>query len=289
MATRATQTASLRFCMQLLLPTKPANSRIAPNENRFPSPSAFYQQGVPTYGIPPYSAAYRSGSSGLGGFTNSPSLGFAVPTVVSMELWMVHPLTHRRQSNLPPLPAQEQKKTTRSTSKQNRICKSGSTAASAQKGRGRGRKKSNVKQEDEASMTSLPATNGPSALDSVVSAALAASEAPASFAGPAFSQYGYPDYSATNMPAGAFGANPLVSLAAQVAGTLAPVPTAVPNPDTLGKASSSTAVAAPARLLLRRRPLRQLHRASPRASRTATLESKAARMRDLRQVVQPKI
>ncbi len=95
-------------------------------------------------------------------------------------------------------------------------------------------------------MTSLPATNGPSALDSVVSAALAASEAPASFAGPAFSQYGYPDYSATNMPAGAFGANPLVSLAAQVAGTLAPVPTAVPTPDTLGKASSSTAVAAPA-------------------------------------------
>ncbi len=94
------------------------------NENRFPSPSAFYQQGVPTYGIPPYSAAYRSGSSGLGGFTNSPSLGFARPYRGLDGTLMVHPLTHRRQSNLPPLPAQEQKKTTRSTSKQNRICKS---------------------------------------------------------------------------------------------------------------------------------------------------------------------
>ncbi|EPQ26876.1 uncharacterized protein PFL1_05511 [Pseudozyma flocculosa PF-1] len=52
------------------------------NEERFPSPSAFYQQGAPPYGFPPYSQSAHAQSfrpaTGLG-FTQSPNLGFARP------------------------------------------------------------------------------------------------------------------------------------------------------------------------------------------------------------------
>ncbi|GAC95224.1 hypothetical protein PHSY_002799 [Pseudozyma hubeiensis SY62] len=232
------------------------------NENRFPSPSAFYQQGIPTYGIPPYSAAYRSNSSGLGGFTNSPNLGFARPyrgidgsldgaspyaqatvqpsataTAGADEDHKIHVKTEPDTHDSVAQQQQQQSQQTPQLQDQQ--------AAAPKKGRGRGRKKSSVKQEDVAPAVS--AANGPSALDSVVSAALAASEAPASYAGPAFSQYGYPDYSATGMPGAAFSANPLVPLAAQVAGSIAPAPTAVPVTAPLDNASSSavTATATP--------------------------------------------
>ncbi|TKY84736.1 hypothetical protein EX895_005816 [Sporisorium graminicola] len=223
------------------------------NENRFPSPSAFYQQGVPTYGIPPYSGAYRSNSSALAGFTNSPNLGFARPyrgidagldgaspyaqatvqpsataSTAADEDSQIHVKTEP-DAHEPAQPQQQQPEQHAQLQQ-----------PPPKKARGRGRKKSNVKQE-APEPAPLPAINGSSALDSVVSAALAASEAPAVYAGPAFSPYGYPDYSATSMPANAFGANPLVSLAAQVASSLAPAPAAVTPTDALNKASTSAA------------------------------------------------
>ncbi|CDS02299.1 hypothetical protein [Sporisorium scitamineum] len=199
------------------------------NENRFPSPSAFYQQGVPTYGIPPYSGAYRSSSSGLAGFTNSPNLGFARPyRGIDTGLDGASPYAQAtvQPSATASTAADEDAKINQPPPK---------------KGRGRGRKKRTVSQEAQEPAAPVAAANGSSALDSVVSAALAASEAPAGYAGPAFSQYGYPDYSATSMPATAFGSNPnpLVSLAPRVAVTLPPAPTVSPAADALKKASMS--------------------------------------------------
>lgn len=232
------------------------------NENRFPSPSAFYQQGVPTYAIPPYSAAYRSSSSGLGGYTSSPNLGFARPyRGIDAPLdgaspyapATVQPSATANTAAAVAAAADDddhddtkiQVKAELDTHDPDPQRQQPPQQPPAKKGRGRGRKKSNVKLEaDDASLSS---TNGSSALDSVVSAALAASEAPTTYAGPAFSQYGYPDYSATDMSAAAFSANPLVSLAAQVTASMASVPapalTAAPVADELGKASTSAAAA----------------------------------------------
>ncbi|SPC64394.1 related to endothelial zinc finger protein induced by tumor necrosis factor alpha [Ustilago sp. UG-2017b] len=202
------------------------------NENRFPSPSAFYQQGMPTYGIPPYSAAYRSNSSALG-FTNSPNLGFARPyRGVDGSLDGASPYASATATIQPSATDQDNKVQVKSEPDTQQSL---APPPPTKKARGRGRKKSNLKQgvqeqgvaQEQAA--NLPTANRPSALDSVVSAALAASEAPTSYAGPAFSQYGYPDYNATGMPANAFSSNPLVSLAAQVAGAMAPTPAAAPQ------------------------------------------------------------
>lgn len=200
------------------------------NENRFPSPSAFYQQGMPTYGIPPYSAAYRSSSSGLG-FTNSPNLGFARPyRGVDGSMDVASPYSHATATVQPSATAPSVgDEDTKVQVKTEPDTQEAEAQPAAKKGRGRGRKKSNVKQEPAEPAAAAPTTDGPSALDSVVSAALAASEAPVSYAGPAFSQYGYPDYSATGMPTTAFSSNPLVSLAAQVAGAMAPTAVAAPQ------------------------------------------------------------
>ncbi|KAJ1018974.1 hypothetical protein NDA16_004777 [Ustilago loliicola] len=215
------------------------------NENRFPSPSAFYQQGMPTYGIPPYSAAYRSNSSGLG-FTNSPNLGFARPyRGVDGSLDGASPYAQATATVQPSATAtsaaDDDSKVQVKTEPDTQEAR---VPPPAKKGRGRGRKKSTVKQEAEEQAANAPVTNGPSALDSVVSAALAASEAPTSYAGPAFSQYGYPDYSATGMPANAFSSNPLVSLAAQVAGAMAPAAAAAPQAVTSAEPLDKVAPAA---------------------------------------------
>ncbi|SPO26328.1 related to endothelial zinc finger protein induced by tumor necrosis factor alpha [Ustilago trichophora] len=216
------------------------------NENRFPSPSAFYQQGMPTYGIPPYSAAYRSSSSGLG-FTNSPNLGFARPyrgVDGSMDAASPYATATVQPSATATTAAEDDSKVQVKTEPDTQESE---TQPPPKKARGRGRKKSTVKQEPQEQATTASTSNGPTALDSVVSAALAASEAPANYAGPAFSQYGYPDYSATGMPATAFSANPLVSLAAQVAGAMAPTaaaaPQAVTSAEPIDKAPASAAAA----------------------------------------------
>ena len=218
------------------------------NENRFPSPSAFYQQGMPTYGIPPYSAAYRSSSSGLG-FTQSPNLSFARPyRGVDGSMEGASPYTQATATVQPSATATTAAdEATRVQVKTEPDTQEAESQPPLKKARGRGRKKSAVKQETDETTSSVPMVNGPTALDSVVSAALAASEAPASYAGPAFSQYGYPDYSATGMPATAFSTNPLVSLAAQVAGAMAPAavaaPQAVTSAEPVEKVSASVAAA----------------------------------------------
>jgi hypothetical protein len=226
------------------------------NENRFPSPSAFYQQGMPTYGIPPYSAAYRSSSSGLG-FTNSPNLGFARPyRGVDGSMDAPSPYGQAAATVQPSATASSaQDEDVKTQIKTEPATAEVDPQPAAKKPRARGRKKSVVKVENDEASASVSTSNAPTALDSVVSAALAASEAPAAYASTAFAPYGYPDYSATAMPATAFSANPLVSLAAQVSGALAAPattsqalvssePTAQAAPPA-AKAGSATSAASP--------------------------------------------
>lgn len=188
-----------------------ANKTERSNEDRFPSPSAFYQQGAPTYGIPPYSAnAYRSASSTLG-FTQSPNMGYARPyRGVDGSLDGASTYAQATGTLQPAItgPAVEDVKPNGKTENE--------SLPPAKKGRGKGRKKL-VKDEPD-SEASLGSTAP------AVSSTLATSQAASAYSGPPFTQYSYPDYSSGGLPTSAFSTDPLASLAAQVAGVLAPAP-----------------------------------------------------------------
>ncbi|PWZ00092.1 hypothetical protein BCV70DRAFT_104891 [Testicularia cyperi] len=214
-------------------------------DGRFPSPSAFYQQGAPTYGIPPYSAAaYRSTSSGLG-FTQSPNLGFArAYRTVDGSLDGASPYVQATATVQPSITGPAADEDTKPVVK---VEPGTETEPAPKKGRGRGRKKSiktapntDDKADGEAAAAASTSNGTAAAVPATVAGA-----APA-YSATAFNQYGYPDYSGSGVPTSAFSANPLASLAAQVVGgPVAPAASVTVAPEAPEATGASATSASP--------------------------------------------